>query len=149
MSSRDEVMYRVFARTMPNHPRNLRGGNRWPAVTNRLFVRQSFGSLDVLYCEGLVCVFDFPRFARLAAVRLPRLSRRGVLESISPESCRALMATRQRTSCKTPAASLAADYTGRLLNRSCSPGDTPLMNAVNDEIPFKIARFTDDAVWES
>jgi hypothetical protein len=44
---------------------------------------------------------------------------------------------------------LAADYTGRLLNRSCSPGDTPLMNAVNDEIPFKIARFTDDAVWES
>jgi hypothetical protein len=110
MSSRDEVMYRVCARTMPHHPRNLRGGNRWPAATNRHFVRQSVGSLDVLYCEGLVCVFDIPRFARLAAVRLPRLSRRGVLESISPESSRALMAVRQRASYEKRAAELAVDY---------------------------------------
>ena len=33
--------------------------NRWLAHRQSLFVRQSFGSLDVLFNEGLVCVSDF------------------------------------------------------------------------------------------
>ncbi len=38
------------------------------------FVRQSFGSLDVSFNEGLLCVIDF-KVCTMTAVRLPRLSR--------------------------------------------------------------------------
>ncbi|MBU6174174.1 MAG: hypothetical protein KGQ60_10235 [Planctomycetes bacterium] len=54
MSSLAEVMYRVFARTMPHHAWNLHGGNRWPAATNRLLCvsrldRLTFCTVKVWY----------------------------------------------------------------------------------------------------
>ena len=33
--------------------------NRWLAHRQSLFVRQSFGWLDVLFNEGLVCIISF------------------------------------------------------------------------------------------
>lgn len=66
---------------------------RWKPTTDHLqsrFVRQSFGSLDVLLNEGLPCIIDF-KVCTMTAVRLPRLSRPGVLESISPKRLFALL----------------------------------------------------------
>ena len=53
-------------------------------------MRQSFGLLDAFPNEGLVCSIDF-KVCIMTAIRLPRLSRPGVLESISPKRLFALL----------------------------------------------------------
>jgi hypothetical protein len=55
------------------------------------FVRQPFGSLDVSIHEGLLWLIDLPKVFTMTAVRIPRLSRPGVLESIAPERLFALL----------------------------------------------------------
>ncbi|HBJ33661.1 MAG TPA: hypothetical protein DDZ51_02640, partial [Planctomycetaceae bacterium] len=55
------------------------------------FVRQPFGSLDVSIHEGLLWLTDLPKVFTMTAVRIPRLSRPGVLESIAPERLFALL----------------------------------------------------------
>ena len=66
---------------------------RWKPTTGHLqslFVRQSFGSLDVLFMKDCHALLIF-KVCAMTAVRLPRLSRPGVLESISPERLFALL----------------------------------------------------------